>query len=560
MNMPSSQIDFPLLPYQHPCKRPHGEKVQWFREGSSSLIVKIGKTALGILALLGLSLTVVGIAWIIKGFKQYHQIQKLDQFQKASLHFLRPPQDLPVELKTPTMSFTHCHDFVIFESNLWTRRRHHPGEWKPVCFPGSKPIRLSADGANLTVTDESGKIYYKKILQEFRSNDQLPRHYQRPQGSETPYVAIDKSENYNWKEQWFSLPYLHPLVNLLTGKFLREQNPTFKISHRGRFSNGFRDAADQNQPVQVGVTTAFALQDNKIDFIKEDPWKPLGPQVYLSLPETANSTKHVLGWDAAGSVLATIGYHLEQKNEQTTSSLEVLTNLSDIDVMGSNPFLKYAYKDVYEPKPDVKKPPYVIPLAQWQSHPLLLTEDRPIPSFSLSEQLTIFQTGEGNHAREIRIRGVYQKKRGYYYKTLDDRYWKFQAMALADSAFLLPSQNSAGAFTTSVHDYQGSDQNKFPAKLINFGARSNQSTLDLKWAGEVHQLPIYRRIPFKNYIGLSGYSYDLVIPKALQQNTNLMKLWKNQTVIPLKISERGSCVKLQALHHQLVFEQIGVLD
>ena len=119
---------------------------------------------------------------------------------------------------------------------------------------------------------------------------------------------------------------------------------------------------------------------------------------------------------------------------------EMYTRLIDFDTMGGDPmFFLYTYKNEKQPYDGTQ---YITNFTEWG---LPNEEWAKQPAIPLSGQaritrhITIFQTGRGNEARELRVGGLSSEgKTGFYYKNLKDTEWQFREveMHFAEESFL----------------------------------------------------------------------------------------------------------------------------
>lgn len=532
-----------LLPAE-PKQTWMGMHVKWLKEERHGLN-KVGFKVLIALEELALALSIIGCIPLYKGIKE-------SQLQDAQAKFLleaakaNPPSNDPIELKSSSKTFNHVHEFAINDGILWTRPHQSQMSWKAVYFDGYmeglKPKSLSCDGANLVVLDEKNQVHYKKILREFRAVEiQKSNRFQSIKNKINPasdaYIAIDKSDRANWKDRWFSLPYIQAIVNLFTGKRLAlpEDAKGWAISHRGRYNDYLEDQENQHHPVDAGVTTLYVLDRNGKDIFKYDPWSSKHVKISIPLPESANRSFEAENLSVSASTIMAIGYETE-KDHSEQSTLKIYTRLADIDSEGWNPGLKYDYFK-HPDDPDTR----VIPLASWQTHPLQLE-----PGDFITKEINILQTGEGNDARELRVAGQYKAEKGFFFKKINEKDWQFEALknSKIDQSQALKLTKPAGSFQTTVHNYQsqkakigGIPEREVSARLLDFGQRSFHSKLMLKIGERDVELDLYKKKTLKNFIGFEGDSYELVVPEKLHHDSQLSKALEGKKVIPIRLSQ-----------------------
>lgn len=543
--------------------------VTWLREERHGWR-KIGIIALVIFEKVVLCFSVIG--WILlKREIRESRIQdaKTEYFRKAQETI--PPLNHFTDLKSKIWTFNHVQEFTIKNGIVWMRLRHNEEDWKPIYFDGFvnglTPQSLDCDGANLIILDENNDVHYKKVLTDFRKHyiTDKNREWLAEAGvnfEEDEYVAVDKGDRDNWKEQWFSLPYIRYVVNLfITDKRLKIPLDArdWAISQRGRYNDYLEDRLQRHHEDSIGVTTLYVLDCNGKEIYKFDPWAPKHAKITIPLPETSQTSFEAKKISASASVIMAIGYEV-QKDNPGHRKLQVYTRLVDIDSEGWNPGLKYDYFDNSDPKV------YVIPLPQWISHPFELEEGD-----FITETITILQIGSGNNARELRVEGQHQGQKGFFFKRVDENNWQFEPLDEAtgdeiteENALPLEEDDNQAEFQTTVHDYQSEQANlntikseRIMVRLLNFGQRSYHSKMMVTIDQKEYELDLHRRKTLKNFIGFEGDTYELVIPQELHEDSEIMQAFNGQKVIPLKITQDQTNLIVQDRwsHFLFVFSQ-----
>lgn len=447
--------------------------VEWLNKGEG---VGYGfKRALAWVERIFCDLTIVLIPFVRKA-ANYGKRFRAEELGKAYLEQIKdktPPQFSTFMVASDTRAMNHTTYYAINDGVIWYKPIQGDTEWKPMPFTaGTTPIKLSVDGANLCVEDDKHEIHYRKVLKEGRK--------------ESNYLYRDKSERNNFKETWFTLPvvsfFLKPFVS---ARVAVSEVRDWAISHRGQFNHYVEDAIGQKHNVEEGVTTLYTLSKDGKHIQMFDPWKPEWVKVTLPLPETTSSSYEALKLQAAASVLMTIGYETDVKG---SSKLKIKTLLADIDTLGWNPGLSYAYEQ------DGNK--RVLGPTSWQDHEL--------PPGAITDQISIVQTGEGNGARELRVVG----EGGVYYKGLTEKEWRFQPDDVFKDVKPLQKAKKA-AFSSEAIDFQIG-----AGTLEDFTFDKIYSEIKL---GE-HTIGVYRKVNIiKKAVGIEGEKYDLVLPKGLSE-------------------------------------------
>ncbi len=473
-----------------------------------------------------------------------------------------PPRD-PIQMKTPTRTFTHIEEYAIENNFLWHRPRAQSPEkvqeWKPLFFDGTSfgrtPTSLSADGANLVVIDDKGMVHYRKVLIEGRGYEQIQskqmqRHLRQHREIEiekedtSTYVAIDKSEKVNWKPCWYSFPVVNRIINLITGKKLPSSGV---ISHRGRFTYGFEDAAGQFHKSEIGVTTLYELGKDGRTIQKHDPWAPSYSNVQLYFPETEDSAFVASAYDASASTIVSLGYEINAKTK--SARIKILTNFCDIDTLGNNPLLRYSYNpsDV-----GARILPEIVKNEGWEEHAL------PDDVKEFFSAVTVTQTGIGSKARELRIAARNKAgQEGYYKKNLQDgKSWEFVACAIDTSKPLALSKEWDKKIDPKVHSYTGSTSNEkgIPIKITleHFGEHGYHSVLRLNCGGKSFDLQVHKRLGWKTFLGIQAEFYDLVIPQEIK-DPKLLEMFGGRRCISckFKVTDQGVQISMHGKHPKI---------
>ncbi len=554
-----------ILPGEEKQKTWLGKHVKWLKEERQGWS-KIGVTAFQIFETAVLAVSVIGLLVLRQELlESRRQDAKAEYFRRAAQ--ANPPSDSPIKMKSKTRTFNHVQEFAIEDGILWMRLWRSQDQWKPIYFDGFAegriPVSLDSDGANLIVLDETNAVHYKKVLKEFRQRDVngSNRHRLEKAGANLAtdqHMAFNNGEKDNWKDKWFSLPYLHYLVNLFTGKRLRipADAKAWAISQRGRYNDYLEDPHQHQHPVTVGVTTLYVLDKNGKDIYKFDPWSPKHVKVSIPLPETSDMTFEAENISVSASMIMAIGYET-QKDTSDQRTLQIYTRLADIDSEGWNPGLKYDYFD-HPHDPEVR----IVGQPEWTSHSLKLA-----PGDFITKAITVVQTGAGNNERELRVAGQHDGQKGFFFKKVNEEEWQFEAMDDEDDADdEISSENALpleivldeGDFQTTVHDYVGSGRIKseyVSAHLSNFGQRSYYSKFEVTINQKPYTLELYKKKTLKNFIGLEGDSYELVIPEKLHQNRQFMRLFKGKKVIPIQVKQHRNQWVLQGSNIHFTFTQ-----
>ncbi len=312
-----------------------------------------------------------------------------------------PSSSLNIEIKTACQTFNHVQDFALQDGRLWYRLRYDlTSFWKeiPLNRTGDFAFReIKADGANLMLRDSMDRIHYKKVLKEWHNRKGLYRSQD---------IALESS----WIPFWFSVPVVR-LPQFLPFKDFHLKLPkgakSWAMSHRGSFNFYFEDIRGRQHSAFHMVTTVYAIPANGKDILYADPFLIGGFRRTIKGPHPDFIADQIA---ASASMLFIVG-SLDGRSRY-------YTRLADFDTMGKNPMLPGFWSN------------NSAAMNAWEEVQVPLLEGRAM----LSKNITIFQTGLGNSARELRIEGENQSGlHGFYRKSIDEEKWEFIPLEILES-------------------------------------------------------------------------------------------------------------------------------
>lgn len=548
-----------------------GRHVEWIRQERAG-VSKIAVGAFAVFEGLVLALSLVGLPILIKEIKEWRRQEAKNEYFERAGRATPPGAGETLSLKSKTRTFNHAQEFAIQDGFLWMRRRNTAAAWEPIYFDGygrgKRPAGIDCDGANLIVLDEENTVYYKKVLKELRNRADrrdiaaadeqklLQSSHITQNDPSVPYIAVDKGGRDNWKEEWFTLPFLRMIVNAWAGKRLTlpASMRAWAISQRGRYSDYLEDQANRPHISNVGVTTLYVLDERGKDLYKYDPWSPKFLKIGIPLPETRTSTFEALNISVCASTIMAIGYEDTEANPPKDAQLKIYTRLADIDSEGWNPGLKYDYFDTHQPQEDV----IVVPIEGSKKRPGMtagwLEHDLPGGRGDrVTGHITLVQAGAGNDAKEMRIEGERDGKRGFFFKKIKQQVWEFEPFGKGvrreTPPLLLEPRRAGKNFESSVHHYK-SDAcvgigEGATAMLYDFGERSFHSRLVVKIKGREYTLNLHKKRTLRNFVGSSRFGYDLVIPPEYHNDPELLRVFGGKTIVPLNCRQEGGRVILE---------------
>lgn len=535
--------------------------IEWYR-GLNVILRRFIQTLL-FLGNWVLRIATVGLWYLLveRVFKQ--AAHRLD-LEKASELFMEkykaalPPSTDLIQIKSDTQTFNHVNDYVIKDNIIWFRRRIGPfpegeniGVWEKLYFDGElgerRPVSISSDGANLFVVDDKGFVHYRKVLLEGRGYEELRKeeddnesikYYLQdedldPEDKDT-YVAVDVSKQQLWQQCWYNFPVLSPIVNAVY-RDVRIQGQTI-ITHRGRYNDGYRDAEGQIHPTSIGCTTAYELSKETGEIFKHDPWAPVWSNVRFYFPENEAQTFVATRIESGGSCLFAIGYDVNKKNG--AGKLTLLFNFCDIDMLGGNPLLTYAYETDFDERrnQEIRVLPDIVENEGW--HSVALPENA-----ALFDQITVIQ---GRYSsRLLRIAGRNGAgETGYFEKEIADDNWCFIPSVLSCNQDSLPFSKQfdpdAVKHNGAPKDYSAILFSKFTeARVEHFGTRAYHAKVLVTLDSKTYTLGLHRRWGIKTFLGMDNTrNYELVVPKESSKDPNLLRFFKGKRVMPVKVTEQ----------------------
>lgn len=447
-----------------------------------------------------------------------HRLTKQAEFKQLSHG--EPPDIVSLPHKTDHYTFNHLAEFAIAEGKIWTKRTGV--NWRVIHYEGKTPLFVDCDGANLLVIDAEGNRYYKKVFCEYRRGEIPARKHPHFEGIDLTaydYYAIDKSQIFNWKKYWFTLPFLGALYYTLTGYDPKIDLKNYRgvaISHRGKWCQYYENHAGKKHINVVGTTTFFMLSKCGRFIEMGDPWVPNFAKIVTPLPANKETYFEAVEFKASGSTLMALGFEHDKKFCVTT--MKLYTRLIDVDVTGGNPFFKYSY--------DVNDSVRVLsPLPEWIEHALPTLPER---IFGIA----ILQIGPGNNGREMRlISKNFISGLGYYTKKIDDLDWEFVRHG---DVQLKQAYTPSSTIRTSDGLVKGYWKKK---KVIIpcWGPGVEASVMYVEIGNKVCQVYLRKRFSVWNFLGFNWPHVDVILPS--QSCNELRLLFEGKTSIPFHLEK-----------------------
>ncbi len=329
---------------------------------------------------------------------------------------LTAPSDLPtqVHFRTRTETFNKNYYLALRDGRIWYKHNvettQKTSDWKLLGRTGRPEgcglskfgvpknlVSLSADGIHLQALGENGVIYRATNLRE------------------------DIEKGMEWNDSWgwplSGGPGLKSEFGLGVIWDVADAH-TFDLKY-------YEDSNGTRHHIGLGVAHIYMLDPEGKKIYYNDWWLPADWSRQVCGPQ--RGTFQAVQMSVSGSTLFVI-------NAQG----EMFTRLYDFDVSGENPFLTYTFVQT-KTAANVRR----IPIPDWHAQP-------PIPSGRITSRITIFQDGEGNASRTLRVEGEKGGVTGFFHKKIFDTTWSFQTTNHSiQTPFLAPKTQppTKGPFT-----------------------------------------------------------------------------------------------------------------
>lgn len=376
------------------------------------------------------------------GYIHYKKVLK----ERLRIFEVEALQNGPPDRKKTILAQTETHAFTIKDDTIWVGERSGKKvtKWKPFHYsgwPDRTPVTLSVNGTILTIHDNENEPYQEDVspegLQKALQGQSFPYRYHYA------YSAITKDTKNNWKDQWFTLPFLENALSIFKEKRLKlpENIIDFAISNRGGFSACWEDFADCEHPScagseQIGqkanfsaVTGCYAALKGEPFIRFADPWLPGGFNL-TSFPLLVSEKKIDLPSDFTLERLRASASMLFISGINGNGERRLYCSLADFDTTRLNPFLPkgkvtptgeikhHRNTEDHPVKPGLRVYPedykHLSADQLWVAISLDGLEDQNVDH----HMTTILQTGPGNDAKELRIASADKNAQGYYMKSL----------------------------------------------------------------------------------------------------------------------------------------------
>lgn len=294
-----------------------------------------------------------------------------------------------VIFRSKTTSFNRRWFAALQDGRIWikpnTDEGEPPGEWRllgtglpaggeVVRFdPPTEIIELSGDGTWLHALSSAGVFY--------RGTD----------------FTGDVHASFTWSDTWG-----HPAA---TGPGLTTELPVARgwsvSDSQGGGVHHYEDRLGTTHGVGLGVAHLYRVGPTGRTLFFNDWWLPADWSRQICLPDRGTFRAESLSVSA--STLFVVG-----------PLGELYTRLYDFDTAGENDTLVYSYL-IDAAAGDTR----ALPAEDWRRQP-------DITDGLITSRITIFQDGQGNAARMLRVEGVRDGRTGFYFKRIFDEGWSFE--------------------------------------------------------------------------------------------------------------------------------------
>lgn len=306
-------------------------------------------------------------------------------------------RNLPDEVyvKTLSQTFMKGWQFILRDGRIYAKE-DGSDEWKLLVKNG-KPkeaerlCEIYADGDCLFAFDNKGRLF---------------KMYFQKTTSEKTFKWI---KNFGWPQK----------TQLYKNELVRSSR-SWAMGTRRRDVLWYEDAfGNQHHYGTMGLETIYFLCEDGQHILFTDSGLPNDYSKSIEGPENGKFIARNISNSA--STIFLIG-----------DSGTMYTRLIDFDTMGCDPmFFKYTYVKTEQKRKGTEYlsnyDAWGLPAEGWKKEPGITLNGKA----RLSRFITIFQNGQGNFARELRVAGTGENgETGFYYKQISDSDWKFKSVPL----------------------------------------------------------------------------------------------------------------------------------
>lgn len=314
---------------------------------------------------------------------------------------ITPPKLMHPMLKERTShTFNHVFSFVKANGHFWYALRESQQkapDWKLLYIDQLhltkaqfKHSEMLADGENFMIRvpgKEEDTIYYKKVVEEDRKNDQ--------------FILNNLCEEPEAIDSWFTLPILNLLKPSQWGKRLTlNKNAKWAMTNAAEYKQKVIDDRGIIH-ANIPITTVYEYNDEIMSL--HDPFVEKNSTYKLRLPSCFKEQQQ---FEASASII----FGCSSSKNTRYKRAKLCSMYLDYDSEGVNPLISFTF-DVND---HAKR---LLPINKLQKHQL------PIGLTEISN-LTVLQCNHDPHSIEIRIQSK-KNSNGFFYKKIDAENWQY---------------------------------------------------------------------------------------------------------------------------------------
>ncbi len=368
-----------------------------------------------------------------------------------------PLEALPdgVPLRTSQQSFNQDWYVALLDGAIWVKSNEEvtgeEGEWSLLGETGRPEgdqlgnfgapgavAEISVDGVHLTALSDEGHFY--------RGSD----------------MTGDVLSGFQWTDAWGGLMAdgagLSQEFSTRCGWDVADSHP-LGVAY-------YEDSNGSQHSVGLGVAHVYRLGEQGRRIYFNDWWLPEDWSRQICGPERGSFA--ALDISVSASTMFLVGHQGQ-----------LYTRLYDFDTGGENPLYTYSYIVGADGSTTRR-----LPAEDWLRQPDI-EQGRIVP------RVTIYQDGQGNAARVLRVEGSLDGAGGYFEKRIYDQSWDFvQTGALVEGPFL---DEAAAAEGADPEDFalQGTlclESDQLELEIPDFNIVCSPAQVQLRWEGEPVQV------------------------------------------------------------------------
>lgn len=375
--------------------------------------------------------------------------------------------DLPSSIKVPkikthTLSQNERYLFAVHENSLCVKKRKQDSSWKHIGVPpGLKHNvkEISVDGAQLAALNTQNQVFFM-------------RH------------ALGGLNTFIWTARW-GVPlgfgnglWLSPTITFWDFSFLSP-----------KLDRSYVDSAGQNHIIGFGVSTLFAVGEDKQQIFYFDPWLPSDTSQQVCGP--MRGTLRIAALSTLGSTLAAMDQYGN-----------IFLRRYDFDFAGGDRgIMGYTYKN--------KKPSnnFFVWLRGARKLPVPDWEKLPKIKGTITNRISLERIGHGAKVRLVRVEGIRKNRTGYFEAKFDfikrspdlsfkkaPIIWRFYPTHEPLKGTIIDNRNLASLMDIGIGKdrFLTTTKSDFPKiELVNFNTYCSPALMKVYFADHEKPLELY---------------------------------------------------------------------